>query len=242
MKNQLLPTVVLLLLSIPTFSQNNYVQIGVYDRQVPAYQFTDLNERIYHGRDAYDFHRYYIGPFDDATATSKAAALRTAGRHGVEVVPDAGFGANCCSLRSRPREITARLRSIFFDFDRYSLRPESRQRLDQLVKTLRENPEYRTRLMAHTDGKGSDDYNVRLSINRANAAKKYLQSRGIASSRIDTQTFGETNPIAKNELANGQDTEAGRQFNRRVELLLINAAGEVMNVVEEIDVPAELRM
>lgn len=223
-------------------AQDYYVQVAVYDKAVPVYQFSDLESRVFYAKDTKDFHRYYIGKFTKEEADTKAAAAEAAGRRGVEVVDGDSFGKRCaCGVIPVPREMTASLRSIFFDFDRYNLRPASRERLNELLKTLRDNPSYRARLMAHTDAKGSNEYNERLSLNRANAAKNYLTARGIASSRIDTQTFGETDPIAKNELADGSDTEAGRQFNRRVELLVLNAAGEVLNMVEDINVPTDLQ-
>ena len=226
-----------------TISAQDYlVQVAVYDQAVPGYHFSDLNSRIFYAKDSNGFHRYYIGKYNKAEADSQASAAKGKGFKGVSVENMDTFGKPCaCGYVPRPKEITASLRSIFFDFDRYFLRPESKQRLNELVQTLRENPTYRARLMAHTDAKGSNSYNETLSLNRANSAKQYLMARGISSSRIDTQTFGETDPIAKNELAGGQDTEAGRQFNRRVELIVLNGTGEPMNIVDEIDVPDGLQ-
>jgi outer membrane protein OmpA-like peptidoglycan-associated protein len=81
-----------------------------------------------------------------------------------------------------------------------------------------------------------------LSLRRANAAKAYLQKQGIAASRIKVSQFGEDDPIAKNELAGGRDTEEGRQLNRRVDLLVIDANGTVLNgIKEEINVPSDLK-
>ncbi len=233
----------LLFASILTISAQDYlVQVAVYDQAVPGYHFSELNSRIFYAKDSNDFHRYYIGKYNKSEAESQASIAKGKGFIGVSVESMDSFGKACaCGYVPRPKEITASLRSIFFDFDRYFLRPESKQRLNELVQTLRENPTYRARLMAHTDAKGSNSYNETLSLNRANSAKQYLIARGISSSRIDTQTFGETDPIAKNELEGGQDTEAGRQFNRRVELIVLNGAGEPMNIVDEIDVPDGLQ-
>ena len=241
MKNQLL-LLVLLSSTLTLFAQERYyVQVGVYDQRVPAYQFSDLNSRVYYGRDAYDFHRYYIGPFAAEEADAKMADLGSTGRRGLAVVGESEFGGTCCAFRMRPREISGRLRSIFFDFDRSNIRPDAAQRLNQLVNTMREEPEYRVLLRAHTDAKGTSEYNERLSERRANAAKRYLTARGVRSSRISTETYGQRQPIAKNELADGSDTETGRQLNRRVEILLLDPNGEVVNAVEAIDVPADLR-
>jgi outer membrane protein OmpA-like peptidoglycan-associated protein len=132
------------------------------------------------------------------------------------------------------------LRSIFFDFDKSDLRPVSQSDLDNLVKVLQENPTYNAELKAFTDAKGSDAYNRALSMRRANNAKSYVVSKGIAKNRIKTSTFGESNPIAKNEV-NGQDTEEGRQFNRRVEVAVFDSAGKQVGLVEQIAVPESLK-
>ena len=241
MKNQLLIAAALLCGLTALAQERYYVQVGVYDQRVPAYQFSDLNTRVYYGRDAYDFHRYYIGPFAAEDADAKMAELGSTGRRGLAVVGESEFGGTCCAFRNRPREISGRLRSIFFDFDRSNIRPDAAERLNQLVSTLREEPDYRVLLRAHTDAKGSSEYNERLSQRRANSAKSYLTGRGIRGSRISTETYGKRQPIARNELADGRDTEQGRQLNRRVEILLLDPNGEVVNAVESIDVPAELR-
>ncbi|MNV96025.1 Photosystem I chlorophyll a apoprotein A2 [compost metagenome] len=67
-----------------------------------------------------------------------------------------------------------------------------------------------------------------------------MESKGIKSSRIQTSTFGEKDPIAKNTLADGSDTEEGRRFNRRVEISVLKD-GVKTGIVEEIEVPAELK-
>ncbi len=236
-------TVLFCFFCVGQLAANDYlVQVAVYDRAVPGYHWSDLESRIFHSVDENNFHRYYIGKFDKATAEKRASELKSKGYKSVEVRDYDAFGRACvCTYIPAPKEITASLRSIFFDFDRYFLRPESKQHLNKLVQTLNENPTYSVRLMAHTDAKGSNSYNETLSLNRADSAKTYLQARGIASSRITTETFGEVKPIAKNELAGGVDTEAGRQFNRRVELVVLNGMGEPLNIVDEIDVPADLR-
>ncbi|QEC66121.1 OmpA family protein [Panacibacter ginsenosidivorans] len=108
-----------------------------------------------------------------------------------------------------------RLNNVFFDFDKYNLRPESYTELDRVVKLLTENPAIEIELSAHTDSKGSDDYNITLSTNRAKSVTDYIISKGIAASRITSQGYGETRPVATNE------TDEGRQLNRRVEFKIV---------------------
>ncbi len=107
------------------------------------------------------------------------------------------------------------LRNIFFDFDKATLRPESKTELERVYQLLRENPRMKVRLAGHTDSFGSDEYNQRLSEARAKAVYEYLISRGISADRLAYIGYGETRPIDTN------DTEEGRQNNRRVELEII---------------------
>jgi OmpA-OmpF porin, OOP family len=104
-----------------------------------------------------------------------------------------------------------RLNNVFFDFDKWDLRPESFVELDRVVKLLNENPTIEIELSAHTDSYGSDEYNFKLSDNRARSVVEYIISKGIASGRIVSQGYGETKPVAAN------DTDENRQLNRRVE-------------------------
>ena len=108
-----------------------------------------------------------------------------------------------------------RLNNVFFDFDKYNLRPESYVELDRVVKFLNDYPNIEIEMSAHTDSRGSDQYNFTLSDNRAKSVKEYILSKGIAASRIISQGYGETKPVATN------DTDEGRQLNRRVEFKIL---------------------
>ncbi|HLO83206.1 MAG TPA: OmpA family protein [Chitinophagaceae bacterium] len=108
-----------------------------------------------------------------------------------------------------------RLNNVFFDFDKFFLRPESFVELDRVVKLLNENPAIEIEMSAHTDSKGSDDYNYTLSDNRARSVMEYIISKGIPTSRIRSKGYGETKPVVSN------DTDEGRQLNRRVEFTIL---------------------
>jgi OmpA-OmpF porin, OOP family len=108
-----------------------------------------------------------------------------------------------------------RLNNVFFDFDKWNLRPESYVELDRVVKLLQENPAIEIEMSAHTDSYGSDDYNFKLSDNRARSVMEYILSKGIASTRITSQGYGETKPVVPN------DTDENRQLNRRVEFKIL---------------------
>jgi OmpA-OmpF porin, OOP family len=108
-----------------------------------------------------------------------------------------------------------RLNNVFFDFDKFNLRPESNVELDRVVAFLNEYPTIEIEMSAHTDSKGSDAYNLKLSDNRATSVREYIISKGIAANRIISQGYGETKPSATN------DTDEGRQLNRRVEFTIL---------------------
>ena len=86
------------------------------------------------------------------------------------------------------------IENIFYDFDKATLRPESQTALDELVKMLNDNPHITIELSAHTDYKGSDQYNERLSQRRAESVVNYLIEHGIASDRLTPKGYGESKP------------------------------------------------
>ncbi len=108
-----------------------------------------------------------------------------------------------------------RLNNVFFDFDKADLRSESFVELDRVVKLLEENPSIEIEMSAHTDSRGSDEYNFKLSDNRARSVMEYILSKGIAPNRITSQGYGETKPVVDN------DTDENRQLNRRVEFKIL---------------------
>ena len=108
------------------------------------------------------------------------------------------------------------LKNIFFDFDKATLRPESTNELERLTKLLQDVPTLKIEIGGHTDSKGADDYNKKLSDNRAKAVVTYLIGKGIAADRLTSAGYGEEQPIATN------DTDEGRQMNRRTEFKILS--------------------
>jgi OmpA-OmpF porin, OOP family len=108
-----------------------------------------------------------------------------------------------------------RLNNVFFDFDKWDLRPESFVELDRVVAFLNDHPSVEIELSAHTDSRGSDEYNFKLSDNRARSVMEYLLSKGINSSRLISRGYGEAKPVVPN------DTDENRQLNRRVEFTIL---------------------
>ncbi len=87
------------------------------------------------------------------------------------------------------------LENIFYDFDSATLRPESKEELDMLIALLNEHPSVTIELAAHTDRKGSDEYNLDLSFRRAQSVVNYLIAHGIDSQRLSSHGFGKTRPV-----------------------------------------------
>jgi len=103
------------------------------------------------------------------------------------------------------------LNNIFFDFDKASLRPDSKPELERVKNVLQDNPSMKIEISGHTDNKGSTTYNLRLSELRAKSVVDFLSSIGIEKNRLTYKGYGFLKPIATNE------TEEGRQLNRRTE-------------------------
>lgn len=107
---------------------------------------------------------------------------------------------------------------LLFDFGESTLRDDADSTLDQVVVALNEIGKP-IEVNGHTDSKGSDERNLALSLDRANAVRDALESRGITVD-VEVNGFGESRPVAPNETADGEDDPAGRALNRRVEIVI----------------------
>ena len=103
----------------------------------------------------------------------------------------------------------------FFDFDKSVLKPEGKAKLDDLVGKVKDINLEVIIAVGHTDSVGTDAYNQRLSVRRAEAVKAYLVSKGIEKNRVYTEGKGEKQPVADNK------TSEGRAKNRRVEIEVV---------------------
>ena len=117
------------------------------------------------------------------------------------------------------RGLVVTLGDVLFETDKAVLKPGAMHNLDKLVAALSEHPDTTVAIEGHTDSTGSDSYNMDLSRRRAESVVSYLVGQGIDRSRLSAKGLGEGYPVASN------DTSAGRQQNRRVEMIIQNAAG-----------------
>ncbi len=104
------------------------------------------------------------------------------------------------------------LRGVNFDFDKSNIRADAAPILKEAASILKENANLKVAVEGHTDAKGTDEYNLKLSDRRAAAVEAFLVKEGVAESRLSTRGLGESQAVASN------DTDDGRAQNRRVEL------------------------
>ncbi len=132
-----------------------------------------------------------------------------------EKSPDSIYAINI-PLQPIGANASITLKNIFFDVNKFELKPASQVELDKVVLLLKENPTLKIKIKGHTDNAGQPKDNLALSNNRAKAVVNYIISKTIASTRLSFQGLGATQPIADNK------TETGKAKNRRTELLIIS--------------------
>ncbi len=123
--------------------------------------------------------------------------------------------------RKTDRGMVVTLGDVLFDTGKATLQPGAQRSVSQLVQVLTRHPERRVLIEGFTDSVGSDEMNLQLSQRRAEAFQRELMNGSIASDRIEVRAWGEANPVADNSSA------AGRQRNRRVEVLFSDADGRL---------------
>jgi outer membrane protein OmpA-like peptidoglycan-associated protein len=109
------------------------------------------------------------------------------------------------------------LDNIYYDLNKYNIRPDAAIELDKLVQILKDNPTMNIELSSHTDARATDAYNMTLSQNRAESAVKYLNLKGIAAERLTAKGYGERQLIIPNA-----KTEEEHQRNRRTEFTILS--------------------
>ena len=124
--------------------------------------------------------------------------------------------APTAAARPSPREFTAiaELKDVFFDFDRYDIRPEDARTLDSNAGWLKSNPNHLVLIEGHCDERGTNEYNLALGERRAKATMNYLVSQGVQASRITIISYGEERPTCSDR------TESCWARNRRAHFLV----------------------
>jgi outer membrane protein OmpA-like peptidoglycan-associated protein len=115
--------------------------------------------------------------------------------------------------------------NLIFEFGKAEIKKDSFPYLDKLADTLVKAKKWTLDIEGHTDDVGSDEYNMKLSQNRADSVKKYLVSKGVSENMITAKGFGETKPIVPN------DSDKNREINRRVEFKITKPNNEVITTI-----------
>lgn len=153
----------------------------------------------------------------DNTATTTWTAPAQIGNVPVTVLASdnrGGSAASTLTMQVVRKEVLV-FEDVHFAFDRYNLRPEAVQILDDAVTKLQASPNVRITIEGNCDSIGTAEYNIALGERRATTVRDYLVNRGIGASRLRTVSFGEDRPIADN------GTAQGRALNRRAHLVVI---------------------
>jgi outer membrane protein OmpA-like peptidoglycan-associated protein len=116
--------------------------------------------------------------------------------------------------RDTARGLIVNMSDVLFDFNKYTLRPAAREKLAKISGIILSHPGLRLEVDGYTDSVGGDAYNQKLSEQRADSVRDYLTGQGLPGEGLTAMGFGKDNPVAPN------DTAAGRQKNRRVELVV----------------------
>jgi peptidoglycan-associated lipoprotein len=127
----------------------------------------------------------------------------------------AGEGSSLDQLREGKPPVSGPLTDIFFSFDRYDLEAEARSTLKANADWLKKNPAARVEIEGHTDERGTNEYNLALGAKRAQAAKDYLVTLGIATERLSTISYGEEISVCK------EPNESCWRQNRRARFVII---------------------
>lgn len=134
------------------------------------------------------------------------------------------IGGKVVDLQMKETDMEIRIElaaDVLFDFDKADIRRDAGNALKQVGDIIREKAKGTVRIEGHTDSKGSDPYNQKLSVGRANSVRDWLvKNEGLKNVRFATSGFGAKKPAVSNTKPDGADDPEGRQKNRRVELVI----------------------
>ena len=172
-----------------------------------------------------------------STAEQRADSLRRAVEEANAKLNDAlmqlrSLVAEITNIKETSRGLVISLSDILFDVNQATLKPGAANNVQKIAAILNQYPNYNISVEGHTDSQGSDAYNQSLSERRAAAVRMQLISGGVPESRITSKGFGESQPVASN------DTPAGRQQNRRVEVIVLGA-GKVADALKNGSTPTD---
>lgn len=153
------------------------------------------------------------------SAKAEAATARNTAAAAQSELANARQELNDLQAKQTDRGMVMTLSDVLFDTGKATLKPGATRDLDRLAQALKDNSNTKVKIEGYTDSVGSDSYNQQLSERRAQAVADALQMRGVPADRYQVEGLGKEYPVATN------DTPAGRQQNRRVEIVFSDDAG-----------------
>jgi outer membrane protein OmpA-like peptidoglycan-associated protein len=126
-------------------------------------------------------------------------------------------------LTKLKRKVAIKLNNINFEFNSADLIESSYEELNRLIQLMKDNPDIKVEILAHTDDLGTDEYNIKLSDKRAHSVLQYLVYKGIPEERLISNGYGETIPLVPNT------SDENRALNRRVEMKIIGFVTQTVN-------------
>ena len=196
-------------------------------RQVNEAQLTAANSETDRLRQANEAQRLAAQADQERAAKEKAQAEAERTQLRADLLLQ--FNA-ILETRDTARGLIVNMSDVLFDTAKHTLRPAAREKLAKVAGIIAGHPGLRLAVEGYTDSVGSDDYNQKLSEDRGTAVRDYLTKEGVVGTSVTSQGFGKSQPVASN------DTAAGRQQNRRVELVV---SGEIIG--EQIGQPVAVR-
>ncbi len=182
----------------------------------------------------------YSGPDDPEAVRAAEASLKRLGPErgainisgssiGIIGIRAVGYGGSVVEINRNLAELGAEKvgtevkvslsGDVLFDFDRWEIKKEAEETLKKLARGIKELGWKHVLIEGHTDSKGSEAYNLRLSQKRAEAVRRwFIRKGGLADLEFETKGYGESMPVAPNENPDGSDNPQGRAKNRRVEI------------------------
>jgi outer membrane protein OmpA-like peptidoglycan-associated protein len=133
------------------------------------------------------------------------------------------FGGQIADLQVKETDTEVRIElaaDVLFEFDKATLLPKAEDTLQKAAGFVRERAAGVVQIEGHTDAKGDDAYNQRLSERRADSVRQWFVRKGLRDVRFSSRGLGETKPVAANAKPDGSDDPEGRQKNRRVEIVI----------------------
>ena len=165
---------------------------------------------------------YAVDPYDKIVKDPYGKCIRTPFWTAEKNIPECGGGAVEPPPAAPQCETVTLGTDALFDFDRSTLKPAGRARLDRLAADIGKAERVSAiKIVGHTDSKGTDAYNMRLGQRRADTVASYAVAKGVPAAKITAKSMGESQPVAPNTLPNGKDNPEGRALNRRVEVTTV---------------------